>query len=821
MDFAICPSCGQSVLDDDAEDCPFCGSSMKAKPGQAKPTPKPSGKAPAPAAAPAAGKPASAKSPAARPPGKPAVDDDSPFSAAEEAERLVPVAQASPTPTKGKSHEVRCPMCETVGYVSKGAIGKPVKCANPKCLVPVFEVPPEPEAPPPPPPPKRNNLIPIAIATVLVVGVLGGAAYFLAMQPSTTAPVVTQIDPDILKSMNGDTDRPKNTETPKPAVEPVKPDQSVETVKVTPAKEWIEKALQQMVDSSTALRSQNRSKPFCRQQAAIGYALVGDIAAAQGQVEQLLKVGPEVPYYRIPCLTAIAWQELSKGASDAAVKSVATAFQDVARLPKVGRSQLEDASGLAAVLVATGRADDALKLLNQRQKSTLEAETAAALQIVRAARTFDLDEWYAKRPLSTWVAPQSAAAVASLVAHGKDDEAWKFAEQQTSADARADCLVELCRQLALQGRSQSPEGLIKKLESHGPAITIHGMAMHALGLRVRAPDADIASFVQKASEIAESLTPPAEPRLPDTKGVIDLKLSAPAPLVQSAVALGQLCQLQAAAGQPVPAAARLERSLQFARGMAPALDGVVELARQTQQTSAGILQNQLRQELKLKTDDDARLTTNAYRRNVDQLDAAARQSTLLQGEILKRAVGWGLAEPVWDIVSLRTTDDDVANRVNFMTTEVPAVLIEAFRRGNQSEKLNAVLALWKQLQQTDAPPRPELVQFEELLAAGEATRCARQLSELDSVDTRRDEWAHVLAAQQVKSHGAAAAFGFISQLSDIVLREECYELAASLAALRGQAPDVWKQVQAVNSATEKVALCRGLIAGLTSPSATP
>lgn len=816
MDFAICPSCGQSVLDDDAEDCPFCGSSMKAKPGQVKPAPKPASKTPA-AAASAAKKPAADKPAANRPAAKPAEDDDSPFSAAERAEKLVPVAQASPTPTKGKSHEVRCPMCETVGYVPKAAMGKPVKCANPKCLVPVFEVPPEPEAPPPPPPPKRSNLVPITVVTVLVVGVLGGAVYFLAMQPSAPAPAVTEFDPEIFNNPDARPVQPKNADTPAPAV---KPDQPVETVQATPAKEWIAKALKQMVDSSTALRSQNRSKPFCRQQAAIAYALSGDLAGAQGQVDQLLKVGPEVPYYRIPCLTAIAWQELAKGSKDAAFKSVTTAYQDTARLPKVGRSQLEDASGLAAALVATERSDDALKLLNQRQKSTLEAETAAALQIVRAARTFDLDEWYANRPLSMWVAPQSAAAVASLVAHGKDDDAWKFAEQQSSTDAKADCIVEFCRQLALQGRPQSADALVKKLEQHGPAVTIRGLAVHALGLKYRKPDVDIATYLQKADAISQSLTPPAEPGLPDTKGVVGLKLAAAAPLIQSAVALGQLCQLQAAAGQPVPAAATLERSLQFARGMAPALDGVAALARQTQSTSAGILQNQLRQELRLKTDEDARLTTNAYRRSVEQLAAAAQQSTHLQGEILERAIGWGLAKPVWDIVSLRTTDDEVAKRVNFMTTGVPAVLVEAFRRENDSENLNAVLALWKQLQQTNAPDRPVLVEIQELLAAGEAMQAARRLSDLDGVNTQRDQWAHMLAAQRVKSHGAAAAFAFIAQLDEIILREECYELAASLAAGMGQSAEVWTQVQAVNPATEKVSLCRGLVAGLAGNPAT-
>ena len=41
MDFPVCPACGQSVIDDDVEDCPFCGSSMTAKLGAKPAAPKP------------------------------------------------------------------------------------------------------------------------------------------------------------------------------------------------------------------------------------------------------------------------------------------------------------------------------------------------------------------------------------------------------------------------------------------------------------------------------------------------------------------------------------------------------------------------------------------------------------------------------------------------------------------------------------------------------------------------------------------------------------------------------------------------------------
>ncbi|REJ79800.1 MAG: hypothetical protein DWQ29_14580, partial [Planctomycetota bacterium] len=36
MDFRTCPACQASVLEDDVDDCPFCGASMTGKPS-AKP----------------------------------------------------------------------------------------------------------------------------------------------------------------------------------------------------------------------------------------------------------------------------------------------------------------------------------------------------------------------------------------------------------------------------------------------------------------------------------------------------------------------------------------------------------------------------------------------------------------------------------------------------------------------------------------------------------------------------------------------------------------------------------------------------------------
>ena len=103
MDFAVCPSCHQSVLDDDAVDCPFCGASMKAKPG-AKP-------AAAAAKSPAAAKPVAGKAAPSKPtlPG-----DDLPFESELTAGKSA--IPAMPSATKQRTWQVICPMCDTPGY---------------------------------------------------------------------------------------------------------------------------------------------------------------------------------------------------------------------------------------------------------------------------------------------------------------------------------------------------------------------------------------------------------------------------------------------------------------------------------------------------------------------------------------------------------------------------------------------------------------------------------------------------------------------------------------------------------------------------------
>ena len=185
MDFRICPSCEQSVLDDDVEDCPFCGNSMSGKAKPVKPSqPQPAVKSPAKDVISSDAK----KTPAPAPKATSTETPKSPKQAATSS-RKPPRIKGSLTASC--RHEVQCPMCETTGFVPESYIGKEVQCRNKECLVPLFNVPePEKEEEPPSPSFIAKYGIILAILAVLILGTGGGIFYVASQEaPKTTPPL--------------------------------------------------------------------------------------------------------------------------------------------------------------------------------------------------------------------------------------------------------------------------------------------------------------------------------------------------------------------------------------------------------------------------------------------------------------------------------------------------------------------------------------------------------------------------------------------------------------------------------------------------------
>jgi hypothetical protein len=810
MDFAVCPACGQSVLDDEADDCPFCGSSMKAKPGS-KPAAPAKGAAPTGKAAPgkATGKPAAP------------ADDDFPF----DAETNLPqtAVQASPAPSKSKSLKVQCPMCDTAGYVPPTTAGKQVRCANAKCPMPIFQAPaPEPEAPPPPPPKKKGNPVLLGVITAAVVGGVGYLIWMVAGQPSNTAPDVKLLTPEDIAAMKkGSSTSPQDHTVSPPGNNATTTSTDTETTSKTQepsAGPQPSVLIAQVIKSFPELvlqsGNQNRSKPLCRRLAAETAALAGDAPAMREHLAALMKLNPDLAFYRIGASVEHFWREHRQKNTAAAQETLNQAVGDAAKLPKFGRDHLDLATQLAAALAAVGRTKEARELIAAHQTVGLKGEASAYLQSIAADRTLvDASQRIALRPIVFRQAPQAAATTAVLVLRGEPAAALAWAKSWDEPHLRAECLIALS-EAAIAGLVAFPEADIATLPAESQALLWARVArLQSARNQAEAAKASVA----KSTTNLEAVTIPAEFSLPDLRGLLKWKDTPTTALVTLAAAGAELAVAQHQVAKDDAAAAKaLDLSMQACRALGPASGPIQKLLALADQLGPNGLRQKLKADLELKTDDQARQQVGLYRKALENVSNAAQERFTLQTTILSRAAQAGLEDAVWTIVSARTADPDAGRKEPYFPTEVTSWLVERFRARSANDLVQAVTAA-----AAEAVPggikRPAPAEFEEQLAAGKF-REALAVLQRPEVDPDQREALGLLGALRLAAQDPVeATWQYVGQINDTVIREHAWEWAALIAARRGQGPAVAKQIGNVNGATEKISLARGMVAGLQAP----
>ena len=808
MDFPVCPSCGQSVIDDDVADCPFCGSSMSGKPGT-KSVKKPAAPAVKPAAAQqAAAKPAGAKpsAPVRASAGKSQPDDDFPFDT--EVPGAKTAVQAMPNPSKGRSLKVVCPMCETEGYVPPTAVGKDVKCANAKCMVPIFKAPaPTVEAPPPPAPEKKGNLIVVGGVTMAIMAAIGAAAVFLPGMLDTKPKPPTMSDED--KAMLSESTKTKPitvSATPGTKLEDPKPEG-------TPAKpaadklpnELITAAIKQLNDACTMNPPRQRSKAVCRQLAADACIRAGDVKAANEHLSQLAVVGST--YYRVEPSVTMFWHSWA-GDKTTAGKVLDAALDDARKLPTRGRNQMEVASQLAAALVVAGRMYVALEQLKEHQSADAEGQLSARVQMASDGRLTRVTKNLAVLP---WTRPQAVATTASLVAHDQLTAARSWAEAQPGEDSKLECLAVWAEGLAFKqskpGPANATPGIDEAIKGLSAAMKARVWARAACG-RFAAGDLEGASATLKlaTTELA-SVAIPVEPQMPSIKATVNYKLPADAPLVQAATAAAEIAFAHTLwPDHRKQAEEALDQSLAFARGLAPAWAAVSERNDQLERLGLSGLRDLMKTELALKSDDQANQSANRYRTVLKELVTASQRRFILQANTMSRLIEAGLTDKVWSVVSDRSAETNASRRDDFLGTSLVGELLERLR-GTETEKIIQGAVGGASI------PRPDAVVVMELLQQNPA-QAAEHVSKLAVESGQRDDIALTLATSLAASGNVELTFAFISKIEDIVLKEEAYRLSGALLAQRGHADAVWKQIAALQQATEKASLSRGLIMGL-------
>lgn len=844
MDLPTCPACGQSVLDDDAQDCPFCGSSMKGgAPSKGAIQRMPVKPPPAKQAAPPPPVPAGERPlPAINKPPKPApakTEEEDPFAVDQSAAGKAIAVSASPG--KGRSLEVVCPMCETHGFISLKAAGQLVKCCNPECLVPTFTAPAvekKPAAVAPPPAPKSSTGMVLwgSIAAVLVVG--AGVYWFVGGFGGGEKNPTLGIDPGQGYQFKNTGGEPEPDPVPKAAAAKDKkdkkdteetPDKAV-AVQATTAKsaaEMTKAAFEALVDASRKA-SPNR-KAFCRRLAAIEFAQAGDIPAALEQIEQLKKVAGRSQHEAVLPLVAVAWQQLAQPAELA--KTLAQAEAAAKQLPPRGRHSLDATVALCSVLAAANRVEDAQRLLAAHHASPNPANDTltAAIAIVRADGSFNLDAPLLGRTLDEWQAPLEVAVTLTLAGRGRWNEGLAWAKQAPGSSTAAECTLAWAEALAMHSLDTKAENAADEMARATAAAADLFPAANAWFLgRVAALQvaknnrAAAEEWLKKAQAALGTAPPPSPLRIGGIKELMELKLPDAAPLRMAALARAEIGGVRSRLGQTDGAWSDYSTSVAFLRGMAPSPSIVGKMQRDVKTNSPEVMRQQLIEALDLKNDDEARRNMNLYKQKLGELYKAAMTRFHLEISLLTAAVNLGLLDQVGQEIQSASVKTDLNEREPFGETPLATLVLarfEAVGKKDEREALSGVL----QVRSDGADPLPALrEQSAALIDAGKVDDAADRLQNAGDVKEALDEWMLRLASRLVKAGKSDAALRFLANVQDESLREEGLRLAAALAARDGQAGSFTTAVAARTPLPpETAALNAGLIEGLLRLSQAP
>lgn len=828
MDLPTCPACGQSVIDDDATNCPFCDAPMSgepvrggAKPAPQTPTPSASGRPPASAATPAtstqpaaAAKDHGAQDHGAQDDG--GEDETDPF----DIDTVVGknVVAVRPKPSQGRSHKVVCPMCDSSGFISRKAAGRDVRCCNSDCMVPVFTAPPleiDERA-------ESADAVESSSASSLMIGIGVGAAllavggaiwYFASGDSQTKSPNSIATGPSMLDDNDVD-DQAEPPPDTKPKTTAAKNPQ------VIPLTELKALAIKRMVAAAQEQKN-NRSKPFCRQMCAESFAHFGDLKSVDEQLRQLVKVGPRQAHYQIRPLTVVAWRHLEQGNDVAAQQTVDGAWKLAGYLPNYGRVPIDLSTALAAVLVRLGRVDDARRLIAEHRNSQSAGQLSAAIEMRRAFESANQGLPF-RRALSPWADPQAVAVTAILAAHRRFEESRDWARGTAEGRTRTECLMVWAQCVAHAACVTKNPKQLEILKPVTTAMDPAGRARLFAGVAIVQRDcgnpqaAD--DSLKLAQEALNAVTVPQPMELPDTRGILGIKLPSSESLVNAAVAATEVSRAQAIANQKEAAWQSLGKSIQFCEGIAPRKTDVDEHMQLVQQAGDQLL-GQLQSELELDNADQARIAVRNYRKSMQNIAEASAQSFQLQVKLLQHSVSWGMHESIWDVID--PPPADASERSPLLQTSLPFFLIHAFARDEKNQKAADVLKAIRALASDRNPqPQDDLELAARVQAANQKyAAAARTIEDNKQVNAEWDEWKLQLALDLIdvllSKQSVKAALTFVQAIKNEVWRELLLAEVTAVATRDGRGHAVWKFAQDNKlSPTEQVAVYRSLLIGI-------
>jgi hypothetical protein len=882
MDLPSCPSCHQSVLDDDAEVCPFCGAPMKAG-AAAKPiraTAKPSAPAAAaprstarpesktgpgavskpavPAGKPSApnksAKPATTPTPAARSAPRPAkpekskslseddlfgddLDFDSPSSPGAPAAPPVDdggdplevkstagrdAIPASRQRTKSRTQKITCPMCETIGYIPANAAGKDVRCANPKCLVPVFVAPRLQKKVEETKSSKSGSQTVLLLVIGLLFAATASGGWYFYNRPA--APPEKKGPPQWKFRQTDENPAGKNAQDEKPVPPPVAAEtQLILAQECDPVLE----VMQRYAES----RDRNLRPPYCRRVVAHTAADCGKLELAQKYVGLLAQGKRDLAFYQIAPLTSLAWQHLKKGDQAAAGKSLDQAMKAAGNIPTMGRDSIDFSVALASALVAVGRDQEAKELVARFPASGPNGRLVTVMTTAANWNTWDTVAAENERPLFDLPSLQCPLVVEIAVAHGRAAQALHFAESLENPSERAQTLIawgEAVARAQAQANSSdlsSIEPVIAKLEPANRARLQARLGSE----RVRASDRGGAEkYLTAAIASVGEIPTPKEFTLPSARKLAAFEFHDRAQARLNSLALAEVARLEGMLEKRTDAQRHLELALAVLRASAPntmAAKQMVEEAGRLRSTEfEGAIPSKGRKEAialaKRRNQEQARAALAKAREMSKVLAAAAESRFDLQKQILASALAWDDGAHIWQIIGANATSADPYQKEPYFETSIPWQLLFNLRKSGDAATAETI----NKAAGNDTPPPTAVLELlaQKVAEADDVSSIARQM-QFPGPD-RSDRERAVLAGSTylLRAGKVAKAVEFVRMFDDSQLKEETLEWTAALSCRLNHTRETKEILQAASFIpTEAVSAYRGFLLGLLARDLAP
>jgi hypothetical protein len=829
MDFRTCPACQASILEDDVDDCPFCGASLSGKSAKPKATPPAATK---PAATKPTSKPAATTSKAA--PTKPSTtsrktesddedEDADPFEVDTSAVR--DAHPISPKRTKTTPMPVTCPMCETSGFISPKLAGKEVKCCNPDCMVPVFKAPPL---------PKKEEVVVeapqgMSLASKITMGVMGllvligaGIAYSIMTGEDETGsdsagpqiPVV--VDPD-------GTDEPEVDDNESP-VEPSGPKYAFEFLE--------RESLAELALQAQRPANDNGSPLLGRQMVAEIQFILGNEPAARDTLRQLRAAARDRKYFEAAPLAELAWHYFKIDDEAAANGVLDEALTSVANLPAVGRQSLDDATLLAAAFCRAERWDDAIALVRAQRTLEPRGRTSALWRGALEFHTFDVAAEFERPYLMNMPDSLSVAITRTLCARGAWDEAWTWTTKVDGEDVRHNCQAAWAGALTIVAYRTGDEALRARID---PALALaeplgQSRMWSAVGdgHLLFDENAEAETALSKAAGLLAEIPLPTPVEVPSSRAIHDSKgrpfagLHDPVPQRAIALAWADVGNLYARLGDSEAGWSAHASALDALRGMTPGPRATQALVDECTNQ-----ENQVKSRLSADgVSDPNRTGFYQYRGQCEQLDALADQRFNEQVALLSRAVDLGLLDDAWSHLRERESPElPLSQQEPWFTSTVPGrIFMVASRADNQT-----IIA---ELRSTiTPPPRPtplDDLDYYRLAVTAQTTdqqidqlgdRFSEQYDNLAMDDDVLDARYLAVVATIFRTHGLVDAFDFAgnawTKRTSVV--EDAFRLLSGLAIVSGHQDELWDtylRERGKLSVTEKIAIFRGIIDGI-------